>query len=123
MSANPCSEWCARWGLRDVNGEPIQADGGSPVGVGAGWFSVLDRLVEDLIAMGWDRRVRLVKEKYGTLSIFIESDLRMWKRIDQAELESETVCETCGAPGRLPEERRWMLTLCDRCDAVTPRQD
>ena len=35
--------------------------------------------------------------------------------VDAAEAESFTICETCGAPGKL-RGGRWMRTLCEPCE-------
>jgi hypothetical protein len=116
------SGWCARWGLLDREGAPIRAEGGAPGGVGPGWFPLLDRLVADLFALGWDRRILSVKEKYGGLSFFADGTSAIQARIDQAEAESETVCEDCGAPGRSCDRGGWIRTLCELCDARSRRR-
>lgn len=83
--------------------------------VGRGWLPLLDRLAHDLVELGWDRDLHQVKEKYGTLRFYVgTSSPAIDARIDQAEAESATTCEGCGAPGRL-RELRWIRTLCDHC--------
>ena len=114
MSIDSFAAWCARRGLLDGEGTPIRADGGAPGGVGPGWFPLLDRLVGDLIAMGWNRRLVHVKEKYGGLSFVANGTPEMQVRIDQAEAESETICEACGAPGEeYTGPSGWVETLCE----------
>jgi hypothetical protein len=109
--------WCAGWRLLDERGAPILATGGAPGGVGRGWFPLLDRLVADLVALGWDRQLRNVKEKYGGLSFtIVGGSPAMWAAIDQAEDESETICENCGADG-YPRPGGWILALSDLCAA------
>lgn len=84
--------------------------------VGRGWLPLLDRLARDLIALGWDRELRQVKEKFGTLRFHVRaSSAAIDARIDQAEAESATTCEECGAPARERNVRGWIATLCDRC--------
>lgn len=84
--------------------------------VGPGWADILARLVPDLLALGWDGSVLQIKEKYGTLRFYIGSASdAVFRRIDEAEKESSTVCERCGGPGRL-RGRGWVVTLCDKCD-------
>jgi len=39
---------------------------------------------------------------------------KMEKLIDKAEADSESICEWCGAPGKL-RGRMWVVTLCDNC--------
>lgn len=92
--------------------------------VGAGWVPILDRLSADLKAMGWDGSVSQIKEKFGTLRFYantsgVPDDQKdaFWARIRQAEAESATTCEDCGAPGTTGAKpgRFWILTLCDAC--------
>ena len=83
--------------------------------VGDGWIPIIDRLATDLIAMGWDRDLHQVKEKFGTLRFYIgHSNDEMEKRIDVAEDESAKTCEECGAYGTL-KGTGWVVTLCDPC--------
>lgn len=80
--------------------------------VGDGWIDILDRLATDLIAMGWDRDLHQVKEKFGTLRFYIgEGSEEMWDRIRQAEEESAVTCETCGQPGEVVG-RGWYYAAC-----------
>jgi uncharacterized protein with HEPN domain len=54
-----------------------------------------------------------VKEKYGSLRVFVEggSDEAM-ELIDAAETASETICEVCGKPGNIQCIRGWDKCLC-----------
>jgi len=86
-----------------------------PGGVGDGWAELVDRQFVDLRTLGWDGRLIQIKEKYGTLCVYLAgSTMEMEDRILAAEEESATICEICGATGRLLEERPWMKTRCDR---------
>jgi hypothetical protein len=96
---------------------------------GDGWFALVDRLcqacereIEGLIAPGvakerWPR-VGQVKEKAGSLRFYITGPVSdsLQEQTAQAELESRSVCEQCGAPGLL-RDGRWRHTYCDRCHA------
>lgn len=83
--------------------------------VGEGWVDILDRLATDLIAMGWNRDLHQVKEKFGGLRFYVgESTDEMEQRITKAEEECEKTCENCGQPGT-QNERGWIKTLCDTC--------
>jgi hypothetical protein len=86
--------------------------------VGPGWIPLLDRLAADLVALGWDRRLLQVKEKYGGLRFYIaDSSSEMEARISQAEQESEQICESCGAPGGARRDTSgWIRTRCDDCE-------
>jgi len=83
--------------------------------VGSGWIPLIDRLATDLIAMGWDRDLHQIKEKFGGLRFYIGAGTpEMHKRIDQAERESFRTCEDCGEPGKA-EGPGWIRTLCKSC--------
>lgn len=82
-----------------------------------GWVPLLDQLVEDLVAMGWDKTLAQVKEKFGTLRFYADhTDAGMSARIREAERASARTCSECGAPGVLRHNRAWRQTLCDECD-------
>ena len=85
---------------------------------GKGWEKLLDKLYDDLVALGWDTELHQVKEKFGGLRFYIGyGSEEVYKRIRQAEKESEETCIRCGSPGKLRTEGRgWILTLCDECD-------
>ena len=91
---------------------------------GDGWFDIIWRLSEKLepliAAMAkdttepeWLPRASQVKEKYGELSFYMScgSD-EIFKLCNAAEIESATVCETCGKPGKL-RGVSWYYTACD----------
>lgn len=81
--------------------------------VGGGWCDIVNRLIDDLLAIGWDGQIYQVKEKFGGLRFYIgEGTKEIFDRIDQAEEESERTCEQCGKPGVL-REGGWLKTLCD----------
>jgi len=109
--------------------------------VGRGWHPLLTRLHEQLLAVNPTYSVQQVKEKYGTLRIYLYTgmlrQLRMgnvewpdpaqsarYKAEDDAaialvhaaEQESARTCEACGNPGE-PRGRAWIKTLCDNCAA------
>ncbi|MFC5749049.1 hypothetical protein [Actinomadura rugatobispora] len=115
-------------------------------GVGRGWHPLLLELHEDLRALIPDYRVTQVKEKYGTLRVYLVSGLlrgpyletgtlpseeeskRMaWqdrqasRLVHAAEERSGTICEACGAPGE-PRKGAWIKTLCDTCHGQRPRR-
>jgi len=81
--------------------------------VGPGWHPIIERLINDLIKLGWDEKVIQVKEKFGGLRFYIEqvSDV-LYDRIEAARKETYQTCETCGEAG-LPRGGGWIKTLCD----------
>ena len=69
--------------------------------VGPGWKDIITSLYEDLIKLGWDRKVYQVKEKFGGLRFYIgEGTTEIFDRIALAEEASLETCEECGKPGR-----------------------
>ncbi len=98
-------------------------------GIDDGWVPLVDKLISDLRALGWDGSVQQVKEKYGGLRFyyshtreeFVEDQSaphgQRWvivgqtpteaevKRMDRlvrnAEKASFRTCARCGAPGVL----------------------
>ena len=100
-----------------------------------GWHPIIDELsatLEKEIIRLRDRgisdeylpRASQVKQKLGRLELYIR-----WGRetifdghevfraaIDEARRKSLETCEKCGSPGRLREDRSYILTLCDECD-------
>lgn len=79
-----------------------------------GWFPLIKELIEDLIALGWDKQICQVKEKFGGLRFYINSGSNeIYDRISKAEKDSYNICEKCGEPGKLRNDIGWYLTLCD----------
>lgn len=65
-----------------------------------GWFSLVERLIVDLIALGWDRNCQQIKVKFGGLRFYIgEGTPEVRGRITAAEDEAREACTVCGAPG------------------------
>jgi len=86
-------------------------------GCGNGWLPLIEALIVDLIALGWDRNCAQVKEKLGSLRFYIDGvetpEIRA--RIGAAESLSSQTCERCGKPGRILREG-WVLACeCEDC--------
>jgi hypothetical protein len=83
--------------------------------VGDGWYPLIKELIEDLIALGWDKQTCQVKEKFGGLRFYINggSD-EIFNRISKAENDSYEICEICGEKGELKTDIGWYTTLCDK---------
>ena len=79
-----------------------------------GWYPLIKELIEDLIALGWNKHITQIKEKYGTLRFYIGGGTdAIWDRIEKAEEDSAYICEVTGKPGKLREDLGWIRTLCD----------
>lgn len=81
-----------------------------------GWYEILDKLFSKMTTTGEPIEVVQVKEKFGTLRVYVNgaSDA-VHDMIDEAEEESGKTCERCGKPGKLYDDG-WMTTLCDECE-------
>lgn len=108
--------------MKDYAGDPRQTCMAWGIGVGDGWFNILDELCAVLEKHGVV--AMQIKEKFGTLRFYINNltpDLKfdtkseeVWDAIDKAERKSATTCEQCGAEGKL-RKGGWLVTLCDKC--------
>ena len=92
--------------------------------VGPGWWPILEKYIPQILAI--DPAAELeVKEKYGTLRIWVGSekdDLEQLSALaESAEKEAVSVCEVCGAAGSV-RKQRWVQTLCDRCAELAPNE-
>lgn len=91
--------------------------------VGEGWRPLVLKLIEDLLATGWDGYVFQVKEKFGGLRFYASScNEECRKLIDQAEHDSYHICEECGEPGKVYRDG-WWKTLCPKHAAEQHRED
>lgn len=93
---------------------------------GDGWFDLIyeasKKIEAILVAMPEEERKNFkasqVKEKFGTLRFYMTGhNDSIEEIIDQAHERSTVTCEDCGKEGKLRGNRRWIVTLCDECDA------
>ena len=92
------------------------------IGCQKGWYPLIIELDVRLAALDSAYRVEQVKEKMGGLRFYIETSssqaAAMEALIDEAEADSETICEVCGATGVLMVDDSnggWLKTLCVAC--------
>ena len=95
---------------------------------GPGWWHIIDRILEKIAesepyAANINPMNVEIKEKYGTLRIYILHDSfrnpgRIEELIDSAEKESSRTCEECGIPGKTRSIHDWYTTLCEECAAL-----
>ena len=73
-------------------------------GVGPGWAPLVDDLIVELVAAGWDKKLGQVKEKLGGLRFYLDTYREEWEVIvTKYEHRSIDTCETCGKPGKREE--------------------
>ena len=86
---------------------------------GDGWKDLILGLciaIEPLC--GPKAEVAQVKEKFGGLRFYMDGVTEeVFKLINEAESKSFEICEECGKTGRLRDERYWVYTACDECEA------
>ena len=102
---------------------PFAVDG---FAVGDGWLAILDEMaveIEQTCARTGSKlpTVLLIKEKFGTLRVYIDGgDEGVDAIIARAEERSAVTCEDCGAPGSL-RRKGFLRTLCDKHDIPSQR--
>ena len=89
---------------------------------GEGWFSLIEKLFQDLIAAGWNRELFQLKEKFGSLRIYVnDASDSIYELIDKAENASSSICEVCGRQGGIQMVTKyWMKCVCESCRLFWP---
>lgn len=81
--------------------------------VSEGWYDLIKCLIDELIALGWDKKILQVKEKFGGLRFYPETFPDGGHEVCQKyESLSFKTCEKCGNEGQL-RSGGWVQTLCD----------
>lgn len=94
-----------------------------------GWFDLLWALSDDLERIGLelpDRpklNVQQVKEKFGALRFYVtHAPDEMRQRIQNAQSDSERICELCGQPGQIMVKSFFWAARCPDCIEADIRQ-
>jgi hypothetical protein len=93
--------------------------------IGDGWAELVDRLLTDLVAMGWrGRPITRLEEKYGELCFEVGPgnppsyagwSTELEERVTEAERESDRTCSECGRHGDEVIIDSWVYKLCPVC--------
>jgi hypothetical protein len=84
-----------------------------------GWYQLIDGACKELNALGEDCRFIQIKEKFGTLRLYLDSaTIRAWNIVSKYEKLSEHMCEVCGQDGKI-RGGGWLKCLCEDCHAKT----
>lgn len=80
--------------------------------VGPGWKKLLELLHTDISAVDPAYEVVQVKEKFGSLRVYLvnEND-EIEQLLHTALVRSQYICEMCGEPGEVGGQY-WVKTLC-----------
>jgi hypothetical protein len=82
--------------------------------IGEGWKALVEEVLHELDQAAPDVRVTQVKEKFGTLRIYVanKKDDVAKEIVRSAEARSATICEICGQQGDLIREDAWVRVRC-----------
>lgn len=84
-----------------------------------GWLQLIHDLIEELLAVGWNKQIKQIKEKFGGLRFYIgNGSEEIFNIISKYESLSYETCEVCGEPGQNRNDcgwggRGWYKTMCD----------
>lgn len=82
--------------------------------VGPGWLPLLDECFFELKAAGWSGNILQIKEKFGSLRLYISGiNPAISEIVNRCEERSRTICEECGQVGELRNDNGWLNTLCE----------
>ena len=82
---------------------------------GPGWRPLIEALIKDLLALGWDRECDQIKEKFAGLRFYVgKASEEMYELIHAAEFESLHICEECGEHGHRVNIGGWIKTRCEK---------
>ena len=86
---------------------------------GNGWYEIFRELFTKLEAIDTEKQIRVVqiKEKYGSLRVYLGSYFtdEIDKLIREAEIASSKTCEVCGKEAATMTFDHWCSTLCQTC--------
>lgn len=104
-------------GLKSCYKQNYVIDSAGSFSFGEGWYDITKKMIEDIIALGWDKNLCQAKEKFGGGRFYIGSATEeVWKRISEWEDETYKTCEQCGTKENVTtNDSGWMLTLCNTC--------
>jgi len=79
-----------------------------------GWFGLIKTVIEELIALGWNKEVTQIKEKFGGLRFYAyDVPEGGYDIINKYQNMSFHICEVCGNEGALHNNNGWYKTVCE----------
>ena len=106
---------------QELNNKRLASGGWYGCIVNDGWKDIVLKTDAQLAFMDPDYKINQVKEKFGTLRYYFETEKVgieleiMYAIASYAERLSASTCERCGRYGELCGES-WVVTLCTKCD-------
>ena len=77
----------------------------------SGWNDLVLDLIKELHAAGWNKRVGTIKEKFGELRFYADTEHE--DILDKYTAKSKSICEVCGQPGTFYNVSAWDFTRCE----------
>jgi hypothetical protein len=79
-----------------------------------GWLRIIAIALEKMSAIDPDLEIRQIKQKFGGLRIYYNSERRqqLQPAVEEAEVLCGKTCEECGKPGTLFSQDGFVRTLC-----------
>lgn len=95
--------------INDYDLQKLAVLNGIKLQISRTWYPLVLELIRELDKQGWDRRVSCIKEKYAALHFYTAHVYN--EVIDKYTQRSETICETCGAKGKI-RHHGWDYVAC-----------
>lgn len=82
--------------------------------IGEGWNDLVERLIDQVIALDPEIQIDQIKEKFGGLRFYTGGTTDdVHYLIECAEDASERTCDVCGSEGITRENRGWLACRCE----------
>lgn len=79
-----------------------------------GWHPLVEKLIHDLLQLGWNRELHQIKEKFGGLRFYTgDTPSDCFGLILEAESQSMKTCEVCGDVGERLTIKHIVTTRCN----------
>jgi hypothetical protein len=98
--------------FKDMDGDPYRTCMGRGIETLDGWYDLIDDLSDNITQLDSNAKYSQIKEKFGLLKIYINSNLdEIRELVVKACEQSSKICEECGKPGRL-NKGSWLSVRC-----------
>lgn len=103
----------------EFTGDPVTDC--SEFAIGPGWYDATTRLITDLIALGWNKKLAQVKVKFGHGRFYIgQMNCTMHDRIVEWEAECGDTCDKCGSKQFVTHRNN--RVLCEDCRTINTHE-